>query len=72
MLLLGLMELPITQLVQPPQESRLLRDADPTFVKYLKNKMLQDPSAPGSTPMAVLCKDKDGVQEFSSRHKNVY
>lgn len=34
--------------------------------------MLQDPSAPGSTPMAVLCKDKDSVQEFSSRHKNVY
>ena len=72
MLLLGLMELPITQLVQPPRESRLLRDADPTFVKHLKDKMLQDPSAPGSTPMAVLCKDKDSVQEFSSRHKNVY
>ena len=34
--------------------------------------MLQDPSAPGSILMAVLCKDKGGVQEFSSRHKKVY
>lgn len=66
------MDLPITQIVQPPRESRLLHDADPTFVKHLKEKMVQDPLAPGSTPMAVLCKDKDSIQEFSSKHKNVY
>jgi hypothetical protein len=34
--------------------------------------MLQDPLAPDSTPMVVLCKDKDSIQEFISKHKNVY
>lgn len=62
----------MSQLSQPPRESRLLREADPTFVRNLKLKMMQDPSAPGATPMAVLCKDIDGAMEFNARHKNVY
>ena len=57
MLLVGLLELPVKQLAQPSWESRLLREADPTFVENLKQKMLADPSAPGSTLMVVLCKD---------------
>jgi hypothetical protein len=65
----GLMQLPLKQLVQPPKESRLIREPDPTFVKNLKQKMLSDPAAPGATPMAVLCK---GVDDFNSRHKDVY
>ena len=55
------MELPVF----PPRESRLLREADPTFVNKLKLKMLQDPSAPGATPMAVLCKDMEEITEFN-------
>lgn len=71
-LCVGLMELPVSQLMQPPRESRLLREADPTFVTSLKLKMLQDPSAPGATPMAVLCKDMEEITEFNVKHKNVY
>lgn len=70
--ILGLMELPLTQLMQPPRESRLLREADPTFVRNLKLKMLQDPSAPGATPMATLCKDVERPEDFNVKHKNVY
>ena len=65
----GLMQLPLKQLVQPPKESRLIRDPDPMFVKNLKQKMLNDPAAPGATPMAVLCK---GVDDFNPRYKDVY
>jgi len=64
------MELPVSQLSQPPRESRLLRKADPTFVRRLK--MMQDSSAPGATPMAVLCKDVEVITEFNLKHKNVY
>ncbi len=65
----GLMQLPLKQLVQPPKESRLIREPDPTFVKKLKQKMLGDPAAPGATPIVVLCK---GVDDFNPRHKDVY
>ena len=65
----GLMQLPLKQLVQPPKESRLIRDPDPMFVRNLKQKMLSDPAAPGATPMAVLCK---GVDDFNPRYKDVY
>jgi len=57
------MEIPVSQLSQPPRESRLLREADPTFVHNLKQKMISDPSAPGATPMAVLCKDVEAITE---------
>ena len=65
----GLMQLPLKQLMQPPKESRLIREPDPTFVKNLKHKMLNDPAAPGATPMAVLCK---GVDNFNAKYKGVY
>ena len=63
------MQLPLKQLLQPPRESRLIREPDPTFVKNLKQKMIADPSAPGATPMAVLCK---GVDDFNTKYKDVY
>ena len=31
--------------------------------------MIADPSAPGATPMALLCQE---VSDFNPRHKNVY
>ena len=34
--------------------------------------MLADPSAPGATPMAVLCKDVELLSEFVMKYKNVY
>ena len=66
------MSLPVRQLSQPPRDSRLLREADSTFVANLKQKMIADPSAPGATPMAVLCKDVVVLQEFNMKYKNVY
>lgn len=62
----------MSQLFQPPRESRLLRQADPTFVQNLKQKMLTDPSAPGATPMAVMCKDVEVVSDYNVKYKNVY
>ena len=59
----------MTQLQQPPKESRLIRDPDHTF---LKMKMTHDPAAPGATPMAVLCKDIENGAEFNEKYKNVY
>lgn len=69
---LGLMELPVKQLSQPPRESRLLHEADPTFVQNLKTKMLADPSTPGATPMAVLCTDMEVLTDFNLNYKSVY
>jgi len=66
------MVIPMTQLHQPPRESRLLREADPTFVANLKAKMVNDPSAPGATPVAVLCRDIQSVSDFNPKYKNVY
>ena len=67
----GLIELPVKQLAKPPQEAHLLREADPTFVLNVKKKMIQDPSAPGATPMALLCKDCGDVNKFNMKYKNV-
>lgn len=66
------MELPVKQLSQPPRESRLLREADPTFVQNLKSKMLANPSAPGVTPTAVLCTDMEVLTDFNRKYKSVY
>ena len=66
------MELPISQLTPPPKQSRLLREADSTFITHLKKRMLTDPSAPGACPMAVLCKDMNNPADFKANYKNVY
>ena len=63
------MEIPLSQ---PPRESRLLCEADPTFVQNLKQKMLADPAAPGATPMAVLCKDVEVATDFNVKYKSMY
>ena len=64
-------EIPISQLVIPPRESRLLREADGTFISKLKEKMVKDPSAPGAAPMVVLCKDV-AVEAFNVKFLSVY
>ena len=64
--------MPVTQLQQPPKESRLIRDPDDTFIHNLKMKMTYDPAAPGATPMTVLCKDIEDWAEFNEKSKNVY
>ena len=68
---IGLYQVPVSQLVDPPRESRLLRETDEKFVKSLKSKMILDPSAPGATPMAVLCRDVS-LSSFNEKHLNVY
>lgn len=66
------MELKVSQLIQPPRESRLLRQADPTFISNLKDKMVKDPAAPGAAPVAVLCKSVESVTDFNTKFKDVY
>lgn len=56
----------------PPKESRLLRGTDDVFVEKLKEKMMLDPSGPGATPMAVLCKDVTNVEQFNDKFVGVY
>ena len=68
---IGLFEIPVSQLLVPPRESRLLRGQDNIFVEKLKEKMILDPSAPGATPMAVLCKDVN-IDLFNEKFLNVY
>ena len=70
--MVGLFEVPVSQLVVPPRESRLLRGTDNVFIEKLKEKMLLDPSAPGATPMAVLCKDITNIEQFNDEFVNVY
>lgn len=70
--LIGLFQVPVAQLLVPPKESRLLRGTDNTFVEKLKEKMVLDPSAPGATPMAVLCKDVRSIDQFNEKFLNVY
>ena len=36
------------------------------------DKMVLDPSAPGATPMALLCKDVSTLEQFNDRFANVY
>ena len=69
---IGLFEILITQLSKPPRESRLLREADQTFVNKLKENMIKDPFAPGATPMVVLCKEVHTVEGFNVKYLNVY
>ena len=66
--ILGLAELPISQLQQPPRDSRLLREPDPTFIHNLTEHMIHDPSGPGAAPLAVLCKDVSKLEEFQDHN----
>jgi len=68
----GIMELPIANIFKPPKCSRLLREPDKVFIGQLKASMRNDPSAPGATNLAVLCKDMDSADGFEVKHKNVY
>ena len=70
--LIGLFDIPVTQLMVPPRESRLLRGTDSVFVEKLKEKMLLDPSSPGATPMAVMCQDVMSIDQFNDKFANVY
>lgn len=66
------MEIPVAALQKPPRGSRLLWEPDPTFISNLKDNMLRDPASPGAAPLALLCMDKAMVEDFNSKHKNVY
>ena len=69
LLYIGLFQLPVTNLVQPQSETRLIRKLDTTFVENLKKSIEDDPSGPGVPPLTVLCV---GIEEFSERHKDSY
>ena len=66
------MELPIEKLCKPPKDSRLLREPDNKFIAQLKEQMLGNPSAPGASTIAVLCKDVTSMEHFEIKHKNVH
>ena len=61
--------MPVTNLIQPQANLRLIRKLDNTFVNNLKKRILADPSDPGVPPVAVLCV---GVDDFSERYKDSY
>ena len=61
--------MPVTNLIQPQANLRLIRKLDNTFVNNLKKCILADPSGPGVPPVAVLCV---GVDDFSERYKDSY
>jgi hypothetical protein len=50
-------EIPVNQ-CREPTSARLLRKVDHRFVEELKRRMLEDPSAPGVSPLALLCYKK--------------
>ena len=56
----------------PPKDTRQLRQIDGNFVKRLKQRMLEDPSAPGVPPLAVLCKDLSDKEKFIPHLKDQY
>ena len=64
--------LPVTNLTEPDQETRLLRTMDEQFLRSLVEKMEHNTSGPGVPPIAVLCNDVDETEGFSERLKDVY
>ena len=44
-----------TNFCHPPDPIRQLRKVDLHFLKGLKKRMIQDPAAPGVSPVALLC-----------------
>ena len=65
------MDIAVSNLHEPPT-SRLLRKIDSVFVEGLKQRLKNDPAAPGIPPFAVMCKNIRKVEEFNERHKDVY
>ena len=65
------MELPIRAIHQP-SDRKLLRKPDNVFIEQLKKRMIEDPAAPGATPLAVLCQDIQNIDNFEMKHKSVY
>ena len=66
------MEIPSSQLITPPKETRLLREADTTFMSHLKKRMIVDLSGPGACSMAMLCRNKSNPSDFQAKYKDVY
>ena len=48
----------------------MLRVVDNKFVEKLKEKMILDLSAPGATPMVVLCRDVTNTEQFNEKFLN--
>ena len=55
-----------------PILSRQLRKVDPTFVNVLKKRMLDDPTALGIPPLALLCTDVSQKASFLMHLKDQY
>lgn len=70
--IVGLYQLPVTNLVQPQSDLRLIRKLDTTFLSNLKKRIKEDPSSPGVPPVAVLCIDVQQKDDFSERLKESY
>ena len=52
---IGLHQFPVAQLIDPPRESRLLRETDKKFVKNLKLKMILDPWSHSTSSIVQGC-----------------
>lgn len=64
----GLYQLPVTNLVQPQNDLRLIRKLDTTFLSNLKKWIKEDPSGPG----VPLCTDVQQKDDFSECLKESY
>ena len=64
--------MPVTNLVQPQSDLRLIRKLDTTFLSNLKKRIKEDLSGPGVPPVAVLCIDVQQKDAFSERVKESY
>lgn len=68
---IGLFRLPVTNLIQPQSDLRLIRKLDVTFVNNLKKRIQDNPSGPGVPPIAVLCINVE-KENFAERYKDSY
>ena len=68
--LLGKFELPVSEL-EPPKETRILRNIDPTFVQALKENMKRDPLGTG-VPAAVVFTNQVKKAAFQEALKDAY
>ena len=61
----------MNNIIEPAENTRLIRSLDRHFLENLKQKIVSDPSGPGVPPVAVLCIVPENTQ-FSERLKDVY
>lgn len=68
----GPITIQVSMCTAPKSVRRQIRKIDVNFVKVLKNRMLEDASAPGAPAIAVLCSDVENIHKFRPHLKDHY